>query len=547
MAVRIGWWLAGTGLVCALGSGCSGALDEPQDDSLVGVQLGPEGGLLASQDGVLSIIIPPGALSEVVVITVGLTTESPASLGTAYRVQPSIDLAVPAIVAYRYTGVELDDRDPTTLALAFDGGGAWEPLTSLGVDPVTQQVAAQDSRLSFAYGLIESGNGGTDTEDSATGTTGATGDTSDTENSATDDPGSSSSDDGPLGGCGDGMVEAGELCLEVGDAIEVGAGLIEVAIANFDDDDADDVVTIDAAGDLFVLLGDGAAGLGEQPAMVLGLTPTALAVADIDREGTPDVLLTDATGNVQLLPALGDGTFAEPLAFPVGAQPVAIATGDFDLDGHADVVTLDGGPNMLTLLLSDGAGGLAMVDEPFPVAANPLALTLGDFNGDGNLDGSTTAAGLVSVLAGNGDTLFGPPFDQVVPGSPSDVAAGDVNEDGRLDVVVTAPGLDAITLLFGNGLGGFGGAIPFAVGIDPRRVLLADIDHDGHLDAITVNAGDDSLSVLIGDGMGGLAPAMGVTVGPLPVAAAVADLDDDGALDLVVAHDAEIRVVRSNP
>ncbi len=545
MAVRTRWWV-GTGLALVLGMGCGGPLDE-DDDGLVGVQIGPDGGLVASEDGVLSIIVPPGAVTDTVVVTIELTGESPPSVGTAYRVQPSIDLAEPAVIAYRYTGVDLADRSPAALALAYDDGGTWASLTSLGVDEVTQQIAAQDTRLSFAYGVIE-GGAGTDTDSPDTETTGDPQDTdANTDGPTTSDGSTSATDDTPVGGCGDGRAEANELCLEVGEAIPLGAGLLAAAVADFDPDDALDVAVVDAAGDLFVLQGDGAGGLTDLGAIALGIVPTALTTADVDREGTPDLLIAESTGNVQLHPALGNGTFSDPLSFPVGAQPVAVASGDFDEDGHDDVVTLDGGPGTLSLLLSDGAGGLAPVDDPFDIATNPVALTLGDFNGDDNLDAVAAATGLVSLIGGNGAALFGPPFEQAVPDSPSDLAAGDLNEDGRLDLVVTSPGLDAVTVLLGNGFGDFGGAIPFAVGVDPQRLLLVDLDHDGHLDVITINRGDDTLSVLIGDGVGGLDPAVTMMVGPLPVTAVVADLDGDGAEDLVVAHDAELRIVRSDP
>ena len=150
-------------LLAAFAPGGCGEGEGEDGDEVIGVVVGPEGGLVVSDDGVLSIILPAGAVTEPTLVTVELTGDAPPSIGTAYHVTPNLELAEPAVIAYRYALASLGDHEPSELAVGYDNGGIWEPLESLGVDTTTQQVAARDPRLSFAYGLIQ-GSGGSDTD-----------------------------------------------------------------------------------------------------------------------------------------------------------------------------------------------------------------------------------------------------------------------------------------------------------------------------------------------------------------------------------------------
>lgn len=204
-------------------SGCGETFDDAS--SATGKSIGAGGGFVTSTDGVLTLIVPAGALDDTHLVTIESTTDTPASIGLAYRVSPNLQTAEPIVVAYRYQLPVIMERDPEELTIGRDAGDTWEKLTRISLDPFSQQVAVEDDRLSFAYGLVEdisqSGDEGSGTgSDDGTATEGGdtepvptgTGDTGDTTHGETGDTGRPT-------GCGDGDAAPGELCLAPADAL----------------------------------------------------------------------------------------------------------------------------------------------------------------------------------------------------------------------------------------------------------------------------------------------------------------------------------------
>jgi len=92
---------------------------------------------------------------------------------------------------------------------------------------------------------------------------------------------------------------------------------------------------------------------------------------------------------------------------------------DVNSDGRLDALSANQGSGNISVLLGDGAGGLA--PAPFsPVAAGavgPTALAIGDFDRDGDADvASGNDSNSISVLLGHNPPGIGPspavPFPQ---------------------------------------------------------------------------------------------------------------------------------------
>lgn len=144
----------------------------PSDDDLpdsVRQRIGPDGGQISSADQILTIFIPPGALESEVEVVVSRSDTPPESLGQAYRVQPDIELEVPAEISYQ-DALPPNVAGVTVGAIHKDdfeaGRGSWTPLPRIAIDEQAGLVVATDDELSLFYGLL--GDGGV----AGTGSTG---------------------------------------------------------------------------------------------------------------------------------------------------------------------------------------------------------------------------------------------------------------------------------------------------------------------------------------------------------------------------------------
>lgn len=119
--------------------------------------IGPEGGVVTSDDDGFTMILWPGALGEYVDFVVTPAVEVPMAFGDAYAVTPNPDLGIAATILLRG-----DLPDPPSLANvgALDvDATAWRvvPRVDGGVDANDETVRAYDAKVAAAYAMLDMG------------------------------------------------------------------------------------------------------------------------------------------------------------------------------------------------------------------------------------------------------------------------------------------------------------------------------------------------------------------------------------------------------
>ncbi|HSU27143.1 MAG TPA: hypothetical protein VLJ68_02100 [Chitinophagaceae bacterium] len=107
-------------------------------------EVGKEGESLMSPDGVVELIIPPGALTKKTNISIQTMTNTlPNGNGQAYRLEPSgIHFAQPVKIIFHYDPEESADSTQWLLAIAMqDDTGLWYGLQESVIDTVAKTVS----------------------------------------------------------------------------------------------------------------------------------------------------------------------------------------------------------------------------------------------------------------------------------------------------------------------------------------------------------------------------------------------------------------------
>ncbi|MFH1277187.1 MAG: FG-GAP-like repeat-containing protein [Candidatus Eisenbacteria bacterium] len=254
----------------------------------------------------------------------------------------------------------------------------------------------------------------------------------------------------------------------------IGAGPIDAASADFDEDGILDLVTANRTdATLSILRGGGTGGTGDGTfenfsACSLTDAPSAVEIADLDGDGILDMLVSERAGDrVEVLlgngtSGVGDGTFGPPSPFAVGLDPAGAAIGDFDDDGTADGAVALWGENEVAILLGDGSGGFA-APVTYATGRRPRDVVVGDWNDDGISDLAVAAAldsGATLFFGngedGSGDGTFTPAGFAKTGGCPVRLLSADMNGDGILDLVAVDSLSGAAAILLGNGYEGSG-------------------------------------------------------------------------------------------
>ncbi len=117
---------------------------------LGGEPIGPEGGVVVSEDGRFSLSIPAGALDREVTITVEqVECQRPEAMGPCYDVQPhGTAFTFPAEVAFEIADMDLAGVEPSTLGVVTERDDGWRVLADRDVDLEDEVVYASATYLS---------------------------------------------------------------------------------------------------------------------------------------------------------------------------------------------------------------------------------------------------------------------------------------------------------------------------------------------------------------------------------------------------------------
>src|SRR5579863_6002212 len=145
-------WLKGVGVVLLAGCGSKLPATNTQQSSAV---IGAEGGTATSPDGIVSVTIPPGALSSDVSVTIETSTSPAApSISEVYEIGPTgTQFATAAKISFQYGSISLGGADPATLRVATFASGAWQILSDAVVDANARIASATTMHLS-PYALV---------------------------------------------------------------------------------------------------------------------------------------------------------------------------------------------------------------------------------------------------------------------------------------------------------------------------------------------------------------------------------------------------------
>jgi len=245
----------------------------------------------------------------------------------------------------------------------------------------------------------------------------------------------------------------------------------------------------------------GAVGFGSAQTYTVGTNPSGVVVADFNSDGKMDIAVANAgSGNVSVLLGKGDGTFHATVNFDAGmAGPSSIYAGDFNHDGKPDLAVFTPGDfqnaaGVVSILLGNGDGTFA-APRILTLTPHSSRLIVADFNGDKRDDlavsefDSQAKTTTLDIFLGKGDGTFQAALQTAVSTLQNvPFFSADFNGDGEADLVCgTASGM---LILLGKGDGAFEqGSKVFFPDIGPpefvlRSVVADDLNHDGKADLL---------------------------------------------------------------
>lgn len=243
-----------------------------------------------------------------------------------------------------------------------------------------------------------------------------------------------------------------------------GAGLV---VGDFNGDTKTDFASVltGASGAVVVVLGngDGTFGAPQSTSLANG-NQVAIAYADITGDGKGDLVSLNAAGKLSTLPGNGTGFDAEVVSTVAGTTLSSLATGDLNGDGKADVVAVNRTAGTISTLLGSATGTFTATSTiVLPTGALPGVARVADLTGDGKADIAVAQYGLnnVAVYTGKGDGSFNATASTFDVVAPTDIRVADMNSgtgpdrDSFKDLVVSSETTQSFAVFINSGSGVF--------------------------------------------------------------------------------------------
>lgn len=213
-----------------------------------------------------------------------------------------------------------------------------------------------------------------------------------------------------VGGVGNGTFAEAVL-------FAAGSSPRSVVIGDFNEDGISDLAV--TSNNLRVLLGNGTAGKGDGTFQAaasynVGSTPNHLTTGDFNADGIADLAVANSgASSVSVLlgngaAGIGDGSFGAASTVASGSGPNGVQVADWNNDGLPDLAIANNNASKVASVMLGKGNGTFEPAQTFPALTSPSALAIGDFNEDGGFDlavANRASAAVSVLLAGCGAAL----------------------------------------------------------------------------------------------------------------------------------------------